>query len=372
MWGERERMHTIHTVYEIEPSVRQHYAHIRDATEIPTLSRLFPVEPYTKVDAVEARSHGHTVNIQQTMPTCTRPVLQPENPVVQLGNPPSSGSAIPNGVPYKHWPSLPWPLEPTLPDIGASIVSEENQNKFMNIKPHLSEQETRWQGAKFLGNGSYAAVGLWCEIDEYGNIVDRMVVKDNASATLEAWRDPKNWRDGLPRELAITQRIEARREAEPEEFQYINRFRGHRLLMSARRFRLYADFASGGNLFDALWPYHLRWNKVEHKESLPQVHVPEAFIWYIVKALATALLLLQNGTLGNDKSADWKPIMHLDMQTSNVLLDVRAKKRASSTDDDSETAPAGPNKRQKVVSTSDTHEVSTDILDTGLRLHDAD
>lgn len=96
-----------------------------------------------------------------------------------------------------------------------------------------------------------------CEVDEQFNVVDRMVVKDNATAAKrDAWRDPKNWRDRLPREIAIHRRIETRRTKGPDAFQYIIKYRGHRLLMSKRRFRLYLDFASGGGIGPATATYH--------------------------------------------------------------------------------------------------------------------
>ena len=132
--------------------------------------------------------------------------------------------------------------------------------------------------------------------------------------------------------------------------------------MSKRRFRLYAEFASGGNLATAVRPYNHIW--------LPRVpsrnYIPESFVWYILKALATALLLLQNGTLGDEPIADWKPIMHLDMHNPNILLDVQTKKRKRPTDDASDSASdsasADPAKRQKVGSSSDKHKVGTEIL----------
>ena len=118
--------------------------------------------------------------------------------------------------------------------------------------------------------------------------------------------------------------------------------------MSKRRFRLYADFASGGDLYTAVIPYHQRWQTVEGERVDSEEHIPEAFIWYIIKALATAILLLQQGTTQGDEAiADWKPIMHLDMQPANILIDLQAKKRKSPDDEATDQAIAGPSKRQK-------------------------
>jgi hypothetical protein len=76
--------------------------------------------------------------------------------------------------------------------------------------------------------------------------------------------------------------------------------------------------------------------------------LPEAFVWYVIKALATAILFLQQGTTQGDVAvAGWKPIMHLDMQPPNVLLDLQAKKRKSLDDEVTDAVIAGPSKRQK-------------------------
>jgi hypothetical protein len=45
-------------------------------------------------------------------------------------------------------------------------------------------------------------------------------------------------------------------------------------------------------------------------------------MWYIIRSLATACLLLQTGTTEDDPIEGWKPITHLDLQLPNVLLDV--------------------------------------------------
>ena len=217
----------------------------------------------------------------------------------------------------------------------------------MSTKPHMSDEEMHWHGAKYLGNGSFGAVGLWCETDEQNNVVDRMVVKENATASREAWRDPKNFRDRLPREIAVHRRIEAQRAQEPEARQYIIKYRGHRLLMSKRRFRLYLDYASGGNLQKAMGLYNDKWFGIGFDDASPQDVLPEAFIWQTIKALATACLFLQNGTTSDKAVTDWKPIMHLDFQLPNILLDVQKKKRKSAEDESGDAPPVGPSKRRK-------------------------
>jgi hypothetical protein len=40
-------------------------------------------------------------------------------------------------------------------------------------RPHMwpETDETNWRGVKFLGAGTYGRAGLWCRIDDNGNIV---------------------------------------------------------------------------------------------------------------------------------------------------------------------------------------------------------
>ncbi|KAJ8105784.1 hypothetical protein OPT61_g9972 [Boeremia exigua] len=333
-WTEKERRYTILTVYHSSEAVRDHYEN--HDTQYPALATLFPDEPYTLAAAIEARSHGLTPNDLAALNV---------RRVLPIHKPPVPGEG---GVPYKHWPTPPWPVEPDLPLIGAGVVPMANRDRFMDTKPHLSNgDESQWHGAKYLGNGSSGAAGLWCRIDEHGNVIDRMVVKDNAVCSREGWRDPKNWRDGLPREIAINRRIEARRVIEPDAFRYIIRYRGHRLLMWKRRFRLYTDFASGGDLANAMDPYDRKWSRIKPHRIGTQDCIPEAFIWYTIKALATSFLALETGTLGTGTVKGWKAIVHLDVQTPNILLDVQSKKRKAPADEATDPAEAGPSKRPK-------------------------
>ena len=392
-WTAGERRNTTFTIYHSEPTVREHYnSHV---TEMPNLAALVPNVPWTHADVVETRSHGErpvariphhsqphnggdTAAIRATVNTVVARLTAPRPPVA-AGAPAAAGAPVATGAniggndagndsgdndgnnggdnsqsqdisPYGHWPPLPRTGDPDVLDVDIlnGTASEHYKQSFLSGESLIPEEDGNWQGAKFLAAGSYGAVGLWCKIDGNGNVIDRMVVKDNAAVSRRAWRDPKNCRDRLSREIAVGRRIESRRAKEPEACQYINRQRGYRLLMSKRRFRLYADFASGGDLYTAVIPYHQRWQTVEGERVDSEEHIPEAFIWYIIKALATAILLLQQGTTQGDEAiADWKPIMHLDMQPANILIDLQAKKRKSPDDEATEQAIAGPSKRQK-------------------------
>jgi hypothetical protein len=284
--------------------VREHYA--SHDTEMPNLLALVPAVPWTYADVVETRSHGErpvahipvrAYNLRRTgraggnaaaavVPAAALPIPVPTFPILPAapaapedGGNGSGNNGGDNGggngesqdiSPYGHWPSLPRSPDPDVldPDILESDLrnggaSPRYKRSFLNGRSLMPEDEGDWQGAEFLASGSYGAVGLWCRIDGHNNVIDRMVIKDNSVVSRRGWHDPKNWRDRLRREIAVHRRIETRRAEEPEACQYINRHRGYRLLMSKRRYRLYADFASGGDLYRAVMPYHNRWEMVD-------------------------------------------------------------------------------------------------------------
>lgn len=91
--------------------------------------------------------------------------------------------------------------------------------------------------------------------------------------------------------------------------------------MRLKRYRLYLDFQAGGDIYHAVYPYIRNWYK---KYPSQNQFIPEGFIWYMLKALATACLVLQKGTVSGGEVEGWRSITHLDLQTTNVLLDTTA------------------------------------------------
>ncbi|KAF2628520.1 hypothetical protein BU25DRAFT_420979 [Macroventuria anomochaeta] len=112
---------------------------------------------------------------KQSRGTQTTLPVQPAQLAPTSQPPAAAPAAAPtrNGTPYEHWPPHPWSSGLHLPDIGAGRLSLKSQDKFFNTKPHMSDEETHWHGAKFLGFGLLGAAGLWCETDEQSNVVDR-------------------------------------------------------------------------------------------------------------------------------------------------------------------------------------------------------
>ena len=159
-----------------------------------------------------------------------------------------------------------------------------------------------------------------------------MVIKDTLQPSARHWRDPANWRDRLPREIRIHQLVEERRVVNPEMCRHLIHFLGYRLHMEQRRYRLYLEFCSSGNLYHAMSRHHQRWAApvsaaaaataaAPAPASAPaRTFLPEGYLWYVIKALASACLVLQRGVVEGDTVEDWRPITHLDLQTNNIFL----------------------------------------------------
>lgn len=148
-----------------------------------------------------------------------------------------------------------------------------------------------------------------------------MVAKD-AKPNRKQWRDPTYWRSRLPQEVKIHELLEECREDEPDKCRNIIKYYGHRLCMEEMTYRLYLEYCTGGCVEFALG-----------SESKTEGLVPEAYIWYVIKALANSLRVLQDGT---ENMQGWKPIMHLDVQPGNVFL-----KLCQGLDHKSDDQPAG-------------------------------
>jgi hypothetical protein len=81
------------------------------------------------------------------------------------------------------------------------------------------------------------------------------------------------------------------------------------------------DYHAGGDLNAAMGFHVLNWSK-EKNHVNEEKFIPEGFVWYTIRALATACLVLQNGTTSDIPINDWRSITHLDLRLPNVLLDV--------------------------------------------------
>jgi hypothetical protein len=161
-----------------------------------------------------------------------------------------------------------------------------------------------------------------------------MVIKDTQFTDRRHWRDPMHWRSRVPREIRCHQLVEQRRAAEPDMCRFLIRFLGYRLMMTQMRYRIYLEHCEAGDLFHAM---------SDHDQERTAEFLPEAFIWYMMKALATACLVLRHGTIADEPVEEWRPITHLDITPGNVLLGLKKRKRDGRADDVSQgPVPEGP------------------------------
>jgi hypothetical protein len=100
--------------------------------------------------------------------------------------------------------------------------------------------------------------------------------------------------------------------------------------MESRRYRIYLDYYAGGDLNRAMKRCAENW-KIRRPAD-ESVFLPEGFVWYDIKALATACLVLQDGTTSDVSVNGWGPITHLDLHLPNVLLDVGAGPKVEDAD----------------------------------------
>lgn len=56
------------------------------------------------------------------------------------------------------------------------------------------------------------------------------------------------------------------------------------------------------------------------REKIPTRFYLGPYIWYVIKALAGACLVLRNGTIDGEAVTGWRSITHLDLQLTNVFL----------------------------------------------------
>lgn len=110
----------------------------------------------------------------------------------------------------------------------------------------------------------------------------------------------------IPTEIKTLYDLRGRRSAE-----YIVEIRGWRQSIYRKMHRQYLEYCAGGDA----WRLY---GKGDYRQS--DTWIPEPFIWYCAEALATAgLIMLYGDTIPNPVS-EWRPILHRDWKTGNILL----------------------------------------------------
>lgn len=160
-----------------------------------------------------------------------------------------------------------------------------------------------------------------------------MVVKD-CQIQSDQYSNATHWRDRLPREIALHRRIDRKRKRDntPDAgFEHLVEHRRYRLMMRKRRYRLYLEYYAGGDLGGPVAPVYHEWSYqqisdeslfiAQPSELLELPVLPEGLMWYVIRALVKAYLILHHGTSSQDAvDSDWKPITHLDLKIDNVFI----------------------------------------------------
>ncbi|KAH7132274.1 kinase-like domain-containing protein [Dendryphion nanum] len=300
------------------------------ATDPPTLQTSRPKRSRTDSNPAgppttpEVNSAQPNKNNQARKTSATR-----GNSTTRGNLPPQTQTPHPGSYqyPYSFWPPPPWQDDQNvrdLPDLAALTrsgdITDADREAWLN---HPSILNQIWRGVSVIGIGTYGVCGLYIQEDpENGNIIDRMVIKENI-VPLHSWNDPSKWRNKLPREIHIHKRIEAQRELGSGHLNVV-RCRGSRLLMKQRIYRLYLSLYDHGDLFHAMRENFGYWRYIDQLDPLParvdeNRVLPEKYIWHVFRGLVDACLVLQQGR--KDRVVDgWRPIMHMDMKLNNVFL----------------------------------------------------
>jgi hypothetical protein len=119
-----------------------------------------------------------------------------------------------------------------------------------------------------------------------------MAVRDVAPIDRERWTFPFFWRDRLPREIAIQERLKEQAGHDHN----IHRYYGNRVDMSQRRYRVYNEVCQFGDLYTALGTYSTMWTERRNMCRWLEVH-PE-----IKQARKDAEEGVLSGRLARDKA----------------------------------------------------------------------
>jgi hypothetical protein len=282
-------------------------------------------------------------NVQPVAPPAAAPVAAqiflPAVTPIAPALPPPPPVPINNSL-FPFWPST-GDTAASLPDLDddPSIWREGPTCQLHpNGTPLDEDEEKEWHGVHMLGKGATGRVGLWVKIDENDNIIDRIAIKDSQIYSRERWACPLLWRDQLPREIAIQERLRTQG-GRPT----IHAYHGYCLNMKERRYRLYNEVCDYGNLrgildhYSKLWAprtvlYAENWKAVKDLPEPADV-IPESFLWEVFRALVDACLFMRDGATRTDGETpllvtmmppgqEWRPIMHCDIHLQNVFVKV--------------------------------------------------
>jgi hypothetical protein len=270
---------------------------------------------------------GHQATNQRKCLTVVVPTAQRAT----VPTAPNAGSSK-STVPVARYVNTTVPFWPVQGDLAAPIPPDQNGEPWLGARTlqllqdgsEISqEHEDRWRGVKKLGDGAGGRVGLWVKVNEQQSITERIAIKDSKQIERDRWDHAYYWRDQLPRDIAIQDRLRWQ-QGRPT----VHEYRGYRLNMDDRRYRLYNECCDYGDLRSCLKYYRTEWSiyRRDHNQSgvKPPTHViPESFIWAIFRDLVDACIFLRDGAEPRVvmlEGQDWRPIVHRDMHLKNLFV----------------------------------------------------
>ena len=166
------------------------------------------------------------------------------------------------------------------------------------------------------GEGAFGHTTIWIRHDEYGNIVERVVVKDLRPKG-EEWNSDQNFygegRARTPREAYMH---ELASKQDPDAL-CIVRIRGKAVFWKKHLLRIYMEYCQYGDFFDA-WTRHLE--RVEG-EDLSDRFLGAPILWAFFESLARATHIMTFGALpGGEELISWEPMIHRDVKPENGEL----------------------------------------------------
>ncbi|KAF9692864.1 hypothetical protein EKO04_009106 [Ascochyta lentis] len=190
------------------------------------------------------------------------------------GDPDNGGRSPPNArintSRFSYMPLLSQ-LNTELPSVDEGKLDKAQKRKLMEAGLCDSDRETeakRWHGTHFLGQGATGSCTHWVRTDENDNIDERLAVRDVATVHQDKWINPINWRDHLPREIAILRRLDEQKGYNNN----LHRYYGHRIDPWKRRYRVYNEVCDLGVLDNALQHYSRPWRRRHNKYRWLKAH----------------------------------------------------------------------------------------------------
>jgi len=182
----------------------------------------------------------------------------------------------------------------------------------------FQEADGGWEAGWDVQNGTHLTTGGWGSTFVYrrlddNKVVDRVVVKDT-SLDPASWTSIYRWAgdvrssDRLPMEVHILKKVKGSSTC--------IEYRGHDVRHDKMWYRIYMSFAPFGDLS------HYVHSAVTTNNN---GSLAEPVIWSIFEDIVKGALTLAHGYPVERKDG-WRPIVHRDLKTDNILLDYRPPK----------------------------------------------